>query len=356
MKTTFTRITTGLLLAGLLASQALAAEKIVIAHRGASGYLPEHTLPAKAMAYAQGADYLEQDLVMTKDDQLVVLHDHYLDRVTDVAERFPQRARKDGRFYAIDFTLDEIRSLKFTEGFDVENGKKVQLFPGRFPMGKSEFRIHTFAEEIEFVQGLNHSTGKNIGIYPEIKAPWFHHQEGKDIAAKTLEVLKKYGYTSKKDKVYLQCFDADELKRIKHELEPKMGMDLNLVQLIAYTKWHETQQKQPDGKWVNYNYDWMLQLGAMRQIAQYADGIGPDYHMLVADGSTPGNVKLTQMVKEAHEHHLQVHPFTVRADQLPPYAHDVNQLYDVLYRQADVDGLFTDFPDKAVQFLKDKPQ
>ncbi|QEM90704.1 glycerophosphodiester phosphodiesterase [Kosakonia radicincitans] len=356
MKTTFTRITTGLLLAGLFASQALAAEKIVIAHRGASGYLPEHTLPAKAMAYAQGADYLEQDLVMTKDDQLVVLHDHYLDRVTDVAERFPQRARKDGRFYAIDFTLDEIRSLKFTEGFDVENGKKVQLFPGRFPMGKSEFRIHTFAEEIEFVQGLNHSTGKNIGIYPEIKAPWFHHQEGKDIAAKTLEVLKKYGYTSKKDKVYLQCFDADELKRIKHELEPKMGMDLNLVQLITYTKWHETQQKQPDGKWVNYNYDWMLQPGAMQQIAQYADGIGPDYHMLVADGSTPGNVKLTQMVKEAHEHHLQVHPFTVRADQLPPYASDVNQLYEVLYRQADVDGLFTDFPDKAVQFLKDKRQ
>jgi len=356
MKTTFTRITTGLLLAGLFASQALAAEKIVIAHRGASGYLPEHTLPAKAMAYAQGADYLEQDLVMTKDDQLVVLHDHYLDRVTDVAERFPQRARKDGRFYAIDFTLDEIRSLKFTEGFDVENGKKVQLFPGRFPMGKSEFRIHTFAEEIEFVQGLNHSTGKNIGIYPEIKAPWFHHQEGKDIAAKTLEVLKKYGYTSKKDKVYLQCFDADELKRIKHELEPNMGMDLNLVQLIAYTKWHETQQKQPDGKWVNYNYDWMLQPGAMQQIAQYADGIGPDYHMLVADGSTPGNVKLTQMVKEAHEHHLQVHPFTVRADQLPPYASDVNQLYEVLYRQADVDGLFTDFPDKAVQFLKDKRQ
>ncbi|SFU03606.1 glycerophosphoryl diester phosphodiesterase [Kosakonia arachidis] len=354
MKTTFTRITTGLLLAGLFASHALAEEKIVIAHRGASGYLPEHTLPAKAMAYAQGADYLEQDLVMTKDDQLVVLHDHYLDRVTDVAERFPQRARKDGRFYAIDFTLDEIRSLKFTEGFDVENGKKVQLFPGRFPMGKSEFRIHTFAEEIEFVQGLNHSTGKNVGIYPEIKAPWFHHQEGKDIAAKTLEVLKKYGYTSKKDKVYLQCFDADELKRIKHELEPKMGMDLNLVQLIAYTKWHETQQKQSEGKWVNYNYDWMLQPGAMRQIAQYADGIGPDYHMLVAKGSTPGNVKLTQMVKEAHENHLQVHPFTVRADQLPPYASDVNQLYNVLYKQADVDGLFTDFPDKAVQFLKAK--
>ncbi|MBC9896181.1 glycerophosphodiester phosphodiesterase, partial [Salmonella enterica subsp. enterica serovar Panama] len=179
------------------------------------------------------------------DDHLVVLHDHYLDRVTDVADRFPDRARKDGRYYAIDFTLDEIKSLKFTEGFDIENGKKVQTYPGRFPMGKSDFRIHTFEEEIEFVQGLNHSTGKNIGIYPEIKAPWFHHQEGKDIAAKTLEVLKKYGYTGKQDNVYLQCFDVAELKRIKNELEPKMGMDLNLVQLIAYTDWNETQQKQP---------------------------------------------------------------------------------------------------------------
>lgn len=71
-------------------------------------------------------------------------------------------------------------------------------------------------------------------------------------------MLKKYGYTGKDDKVYLQCFDADELKRIKNELEPKMGMELNLVQLIAYTDWNETQQKQPDGSWVNYNYDWMF--------------------------------------------------------------------------------------------------
>lgn len=332
-----------------------ADDKVVIAHRGASGYLPEHTLPAKAMAFAQGADYLEQDLVMTKDDQLVVLHDHYLDRVTDVADRFPDRARKDGRYYAIDFTLAEIKSLKFSEGFTVENGKKVQTFPGRFPMGKSDFRVHTFEEEIEFIQGLNHSTGKNIGLYPEIKAPWFHHQEGKDIATRVLEVLKKYGYTKKTDKIYLQCFDANELKRIRNELEPKMGVDLKLVQLIAYTKWNETEEQQPDGKWVNYSYDWMLEPGAMEKIAQYADGIGPDYHMLIADSSTNGHIIINGMVKEAHEHQLEVHPFTVRADQLPPYAKDVNELYDALYRQADVDGLFTDFPDKAISYLHSHP-
>ena len=346
----------GLVLMGAtFSTTANADDKVVIAHRGASGYLPEHTLPAKAMAFAQGADYLEQDLVMTKDDQLVVLHDHYLDRVTDVADRFPDRARKDGRYYAIDFTLAEIKSLKFSEGFTVENGKKVQTFPGRFPMGKSDFRVHTFEEEIEFIQGLNHSTGKNIGLYPEIKAPWFHHQEGKDIATRVLEVLKKYGYTKKSDKIYLQCFDANELKRIRNELEPKMGMDLKLVQLIAYTKWNETEEQQPDGKWVNYSYDWMLEPGAMEKIAQYADGIGPDYHMLIADSSTNGHIIINGMAKEAHEHQLEVHPFTVRADQLPPYAKDVNELYDALYRQADVDGLFTDFPDKAVSYLHSHP-
>ncbi|MFK3707185.1 glycerophosphodiester phosphodiesterase [Klebsiella sp. NPDC088457] len=353
MKTAITTLMTGILLAGCtLSFAALAGDKIVIAHRGASGYLPEHTLPAKAMAYAQGADYLEQDLVMTKDDRLVVLHDHYLDRVTDVAEKFPQRARQDGRFYAIDFTLAEIKSLRFSEGFEPKDGKHVQTFPGRFPMGKSDFRVHTFEEEIEFVQGLNHSTGKNIGIYPEIKAPWFHHQEGKDIAASVLQVLKKYGYTSKRDKVYLQCFDANELKRIKNELEPKMGMNLNLVQLIAYTDWNETQQRQADGKWVNYSYDWMFKPGAMGQIAQYADGIGPDYHMLVAAQARPGEVALTNMVQEAHQQHLVVHPYTVRADQLPDYVTNVDQLFDLLYNKAGVDGLFSDFPDKAVQFLQ----
>ncbi|MBI0178330.1 glycerophosphodiester phosphodiesterase [Bartonella apis] len=356
MKTLLGMLMAGLVLMGAtFSTTANADDKVVIAHRGASGYLPEHTLPAKAMAFAQGADYLEQDLVMTKDDQLVVLHDHYLDRVTDVADRFPDRARKDGRYYAIDFTLAEIKSLKFSEGFTVENGKKVQTFPGRFPMGKSDFRVHTFEEEIEFIQGLNHSTGKNIGLYPEIKAPWFHHQEGKDIATRVLEVLKKYGYTKKTDKIYLQCFDANELKRIRNELEPKMGMDLKLVQLIAYTKWNETEEQQPDGKWVNYSYDWMLEPGAMEKIAQYADGIGPDYHMLIADSSTNGHIIINGMVKEAHEHQLEVHPFTVRADQLPPYAKDVNELYDALYRQADVDGLFTDFPDKAISYLHSHP-
>ncbi|MGL6297049.1 MAG: glycerophosphodiester phosphodiesterase, partial [Plesiomonas sp.] len=222
MKKTLLALMTGTLLATplfALAENAAPSDKtegkIVVAHRGASGYLPEHTLPAKAMAYAMGADYLEQDVVMTKDNQLIVLHDHYLDRVTDVAKKFPDRARKDGRFYAIDFTLPEIRQLSFTEEFVLDkDGKMSQKFPNRFPMWASDFRIHTLAEEIEMIQGMNHSTGNNVGIYVETKAPWFHKTEGKDISVAVLETLKKYGYTQKGDKVFFQSFDAPDLQRV----------------------------------------------------------------------------------------------------------------------------------------------
>ena len=263
-----------LVLLGILSSTALFAAhngKIVIAHRGASGYLPEHTLESKALAFAQQADYLEQDLAMSKDGRLIVIHDHFLDGLTDVAKKFPNRKRADGRYYVIDFTWAELQTLEMTENFTTKDGKQEAVYPNRFPLWKSDFKLHTFEDEIEFIQGLEKSTGKKIGIYPEIKAPWFHHQNGKDIAKATLEVLKKYGYTKKSDMVYLQTFDYNELKRIKTELMPKMGMDLKLVQLVAYNDWHETEEKDKNGKWVNYDYDWMFKEGAMKEIAKYAD-------------------------------------------------------------------------------------
>lgn len=326
-------------------------EKIVIAHRGASGYLPEHTLESKALAFAQGADYLEQDLVMTKDDRLIVLHDHFLDRLTDVAQTFPQRHRGNGRFYAIDFTLEEIKSLQFTEGFEVKNGAKTQIYPKRFPMGKSVFRIHTFEEEIEFIQGLNYSMSRNVGLYPEIKAPWFHKQEGKDITAKTLEVLKNYGYTSKNDKIFMQIFDFHELKRIKTELFPQFNMELNLIQLIAYTDWQETYELTSSGSWKNYDYSWMFSPDGISELSRYADGIGPDYHMIVDPTSVRDKISLSAFSKYAKEKNLLIHPYTVRADALPQYADSIEELFRILFILTGVDGLFTDFPDKAVKFL-----
>ncbi len=328
-------------------------EQVVIAHRGASGYLPEHTLEAKAMAHAMGADYIEQDLVMTKDNRLVVLHDRFLDRVTDVAKKFPDRKRADGRYYAIDFTLAEIKTLEVTEGFKVEGGKTVSNYPDRFPIWKSSFKVPTFEEEIELIQGMNHSRGTNIGIYPEIKSPWFHRKEGKDISDETLKVLKKYGYTQKSDKVYLQCFDPHELRRIKSELLQKNAMDLKLVQLIAETDWHETMEKNEAGEYVPYNYDWMFESGAMEKIAKYSDGVGPWKPMIVKDESTKDNLLITDLVKDAHAAGMEVHPYTFRLDKgrIPPYATDFDDLLAIFYDKVGVDGIFTDFPDRAVQFL-----
>ncbi|QHB17019.1 glycerophosphodiester phosphodiesterase [Mannheimia pernigra] len=329
------------------------SDKLVIAHRGASGYLPEHTLESKALAFGQQADYLEQDLAMTKDNHIIVIHDHFLDGLTDVAKKFPDRKREDGRYYVADFTLAEIRTLEMTENFKTEEDKQVQVYPNRFPLWQSSFKIHTFEEEIEFIQGLEKSTGKQIGIYPEIKAPWLHHKEGKDIALETLKVLKKYGYDKKSSPVYLQTFDFNELKRIKTELLPQLGMELKLVQLIAYTDWKETEEQDKDGKWINYDYDWMFKDGAMAEVAKYADGVGPGWYMLIDDkNSKVGDIKYTPLVKELAKYKLEVHPYTVRKDALAPFFVDVDQMYDALLNKAGATGVFTDFPDTAVEFLK----
>ncbi|PKG39433.1 glycerophosphodiester phosphodiesterase [Psychromonas sp. Urea-02u-13] len=325
------------------------SKKIVISHRGACGYLPEHSMEAKAMAHAMNADFIEQDVVMTKDDYLVVLHDHFLDGVTNVASVFPQRARTDGRFYVIDFTLEEIQSLHMTEAFKTPD---KAIFPERFPLWQCGFQVHTLDQEIELIQGLNKSRGKNIGIYPEIKAPAFHRFEGKDISMALLSVLKKYGYHSKSHAIFLQCFDAQELQRIKNELFSQFDMQLKLVQLIAETAWGETCHYEK-GEVINYDYDWMFKSGAMQKVSSYADAIGPWFPRIVDPKSTTDNLIFTELVNEAHQHNLAVHPFTFRRDkgEIPSYANDFETFLDIFYIKADVDGVFTDFPDLAVAFL-----
>lgn len=338
---------------GVSMGQAFAADKLIVAHRGASGYLPEHTLEAKALGYAQGAGYLEQDLAMTKDDQLIVIHDHYLDRITDVADKFPNRARKDGRYYVIDFTLDEIRTLNFTEGFTMKDGKKVPDYPDRFPVGKSHFSLHTFAEEIEFIQGMEKTLGRPVGLYVETKAPWFHKQEGKDISKATLEVLKKYGYTNRDSRVLFQTFDYPDLKYVKDELMPKMGMNLKTVILI--TDWPEETYEYKDGKWTQFDYKFLLDPKNMKEIAKYADGAGPDYHMLIDEKkSKKGKIVTNGIVKMFHDAGMVVHPYTIRKDRLPDYARNVDDLYDAVLYKAGADGVFTDFPDLGVKFVEKK--
>ena len=313
-------------------------KKLVIAHRGASGYLPEHTLAAKAMAYAQGADFIEQDLVMTGDDELVVLHDRHLDTVSNVAELFPDRSRDDGRYYVIDFTLDEIRQLSVSERFELKDGVIAPVFENRFPLGKSSFRVHTFAEEIELIQGLNISTGKSIGIYPEIKSPSFHREEGKDISSAVLDVLIAYGYDEKTDNVFLQCFDPYELQRIHEELMPQRNMAVPLIQLISTAS----------------DYQPLLSADGMQQLATVVDGVGPSAALLVDKTSTASNIKPTRLVEYAHAAGLKVHPYTFRreANQIPSFAKDYEDFLRIFLVEVGVDGVFTDFPDLTVSFVE----
>ena len=316
----------------------VSAEKIVIAHRGASGYLPEHTLAAKAMAHAMGAHYIEQDVVMTKDDALIVLHDITLDRTTDVAEKFPDRVRDDGRYYALDFTLEEVRSLAATEAFVVEEGKKVQGYKNRFPINLSSFSVPTLEEEIQLIQGLNKSTGKDVGIYPEIKQPKFHRDEGKDISTAVVKLLKEYGYFSRSEKVFLQTFSFEELKEIRTNIFPEVGVEIDLILLVG-----------------NKNtYPWIFEEGGMEKIAKFADGIGPDKGLVIFRESTASNAQITPLVSRAHAVGLKVHPYTYRLDpgQIPNYADNFDELLRKHFLDADVDGIFTDFPDKAVKFLQ----
>lgn len=311
---------------------------LVIAHRGASGYLPEHTLAAKAMAYGQGADYIEQDLVMTGDDELIVLHDIYLDAVTNVRDVFPNRAREDGRYYVVDFTLDEIRRLSVVERFERGEGMNSPVFPDRFPPGLSSFRVHTFAEEIELIQGLNQSTGKVVGIYPEIKNPKFHREAGKDFARAALTVLQSYGYAESTDPVYLQCFDQDELQRIHAELLPALDMSIRLIQLLAPME----------------EYEPLLTKDGLAAISEYSVGIGPSIGLIVDPDSKPSELRITNLVPNAHALGLQVHPYTFRRDAgyIPGYASDYNDLLRIFLHDVGVDGVFTDFPDLTRDYLK----
>jgi glycerophosphoryl diester phosphodiesterase len=299
----------------------------VIAHRGASAYLPEHTLAAKAMAYAQGANYLEQDLVMTQDGYLLVLHDLFLDDVSDVAERFPGIRREDGRHYVIDLTLAQLLTLEISERVDAHGAPR---FPNRFPPKRSHFTANTFDQEIEFLQGLNRSTGGSVGLYPEIKSPAFHHDHGLDLASAMLDALKAYGYVGRDSGAIVQSFDATELQRVKHELMPQRGLDLPLTQLLTGAE--------------------RSQLG-LAEIANYANNIGIAISMLFKSNSQTNAVEPTDLVKQAHAHGLAVHVYTLRADQLPTPFTDLDDLHRFVFERVGVDGVFSDFPDRSVRFL-----
>lgn len=311
----------------LFLSATVCAKPVVVAHRGASGYLPEHTLEAAILAHAQGADFIEQDLVLSKDMVPVVLHDIHLETVTDVEQRFPERHRDDGRYYAYDFTLAELQTLRVHERQDAQGN---QVFPQRYP-GLSGYGIATFEQHIELISYLNARFGTNTGFYPEIKSPAWHKAQGADISKIVMEILNRHGLNSPDSAIFVQCFDFAETTRLREEL----GYRGKLVQLIGENDWGESAT----------DYDYLKSDPGLAEIAKVADGIGPWIPQLIdLKTSEP-----TGYVARAHTAGLTVHPYTFRVDQLPPGV-TPEMLLDVLFKQLKVDGVFTDFTDTVVGY------
>ena len=264
---------------------------LVIAHRGASGYLPEHSLESYSLAYGLGADMLEPDLVLTADDVAICLHDIHLERVTDVAQRFPGRARGDGRFYAADFTLDEIRKLSATGG------------------DRHRFRgcgVATFQEFLSLVAHLNERTGRSVGIVPELKAPSFHREEKRPLEEVYVQALREAGYHAKGARCITQCFEPDALVRLRGA-----GVQSPMLQLM--------------GSDVPSRRD-------LEETATRAEAIGPSKKAIEDSGG--------QLVKDAHALGLAVIPYTFTEDEAETRR---------FFTAYNVDALFSDFPDVALR-------
>lgn len=328
---------------------------IVIAHRGASGYLPEHTLAAYAVAIFQGADYIEPDLVMTRDGHLVARHDNALDRTTDVASRPEFAARRTTKtvdgvattgWFSEDFTLAEIKRLRATERIP-----EVRPANARFD---GQFELPTLAEIVELAQAAERVTGRRIGLYPETKHPTHFAQLGLAMEEPLLRTLADRGYATRGDPVYIQSFEVTNLKRLRTMTA------LRLVQLLAADG---RPYDMAAGRSLDYRQ--MTTPEGLAEIAGYADAVGPDKRLVLSpDGRghlDPSSA--TGLIRDAHGAGLAVHAYTFRAENrfLPdPYREgtDPNGRGNAgaeirAFLTAGVDGLFTDHPDVGAQALED---
>ncbi len=328
--------------AALLAAMpmvAMATDPIIIAHRGASGERPEHTLAGYERAIDQGADFIEPDLVLTKDGVLVVRHENEIGGTTDVAshpEFADRKATKtiDGEqitgWFTEDFTLAELRTLRARERLP-----EVRTANRRFD---GLYQVPTFEEVLKLIDAKNAETRRRIGVYPETKHPSYFASIGLRHEATLLALLDRYGYTSPDDPVFIQSFEVDNLKALRAKTR------LRLVQLV------DAQGSPADHPETSYAD--MLTSEGMKQIARYANAIGANGTLIVApDGRDTG------FVARAHDAGIQVHMWTLRAENmfLPPalrlgddpaghgnFAAAVRALV-----ATGVDGFFTDFPGLA---------
>lgn len=319
------------------------AAPIVIAHRGASGYRPEHTIAAYRLAIDQGADFIEPDLVMTRDGHLIARHDNVLDLTTDVASRPEFADRKttkqiDGKpvtgWFSEDFTLEETRTLRAVERIpDIRPANAA--YDGRFA-------VPTLEEIIELVAWKRRTTGRLVGLYPEIKHPTYFRSIGLPMERRLVDVLHEAGYRTKRDAALIQCFEVEPLKRLNRMT------DVRLVQLL----WKQGQPFDVEQAGGALTFDDMAKAEGLRTIARYADGVGPEKNHFIMPLNERGEVtgaSATSFVADAHAAGLLVHAFTFRAERefLPSNFDSLEQELR-FYFDAGVDGVLTDHPDRGV--------
>ncbi|CUQ67331.1 Glycerophosphoryl diester phosphodiesterase [Candidatus Nitrospira inopinata] len=324
---------------------------IVIAHRGASGYVPEHTLAAYAISILQGADFVEPDLVMTKDGHLIARHDNVLDLTTDVSRRPEFAGRKatktvDGArvtgWFSEDFTLGEIKTLR-----------AIERIPGTRPANTrfdGQFEIPTLQEIIDLVQAYEKLLNRRIGIYIETKHPTYFERLGLPFEEPLVKILRKNGYEGRNQRVFIQSFEINNLRKLSRMTR------IPLVQLL----WIEGKPYDVEAGGGTLTYEQMATPAGLAQIAAYAQGVGPEKRFIIPLDSS-GNLdpsRVTRFVQDAHAVGLVVHPYTFRSENafLPMNLRssgDPTALGDgagemLLFLRTGIDGLFTDHTDQGV--------
>jgi glycerophosphoryl diester phosphodiesterase len=335
----------------LLALPATAlADPLVIGHRGASGYRPEHTLASYALAARMGADYVEPDLVATKDGVLVARHENDITGTTDVADHPEFADRKttkviDGTsntgWFTEDFTLAELKTLRAKERLPTVRQRNT-IYDGRY-------EVPTFQEVIDLVRRLSHQLHRRIGIYPETKHPTYFQSIGLPLEPRLVRALRRNRLNRPGAKVFVQSFETANLKALDRQLR------VPLVQLL------DTPAKVPAdiaAAGGTTTYADLATPAGLRGIAEYADGVGPSKDYIVPRNANGTSGTPTSFVADAHEAGLVVHPYTFRNENqfLPAElrsSDDQNAYGDAFaeYEQffaLGVDGVFSDNPDTAL--------
>lgn len=302
------------------------SKPLIIGHRGASGHRPEHTLEGYRLAAEMGADFIEPDLVSTKDGVLVARHENEIGGTTDVEAKFPSRRTTktvDGQaitgWFTEDFTLAEIKTLRAKERLAFRS----HAYDG-------QFAVPTFDEVIEVAQRLGRELNRPIGVYPETKHPTYFRNIGLPLEEKLIASLAKHGWNRKDAPVFVQSFEPDSLRFLRGKTS------VRLIQLTSDAS--------------------MVDTAGLKKIAEYADGIGPEKRLIVPVGADGSLGTPTDLVQRAHAAGLLVHIWTIRVDKefLPAGYHGRGEAEYEQFRDLGVDGLFTDFPDVAAKVLRAK--